>query len=105
MYRFREFKHTLIYVRENLLYIYIYIKRNSDENVLLTHRPCLNFSTATGPSSLLSKSLCIESDIRELIFYFFFFLRYVSKSRVILMNFAPKELRIRDYLHLRYEKQ
>ena len=76
-------------------------KRNSDENVLLTYRPCLNFSTATGPWSLLSKSLCIESDIRELIFY----LRYVSKSRVILMNLAPEELRIRDRLHLRHEKK
>lgn len=24
-------------------------KSNSDKNVLLTYRPCLNFSTATGP--------------------------------------------------------
>ena len=27
----------------------ICIKSNSDKNVLLTYRPCLNFSTATGP--------------------------------------------------------
>lgn len=41
-------------------------KSNSDKNVLLTYRPCLNFSTATGPWSLLSKSLCIESERTEL---------------------------------------
>lgn len=33
---------------------------------LCTYRPCLNFSTATGPWSLLSKSLINESTINGL---------------------------------------